>query len=214
MSSESGIMDFKKVVPTKRYNNEEIAKKAPEYAKLIETGHTPEDAVALLIPGIPPSKRRFVAEKFNKNPTLRALIAAEREKLIEQSSSQLVELNAEFVKKEYLDVYKESRENGDRGNALRALDALGRHFGMFIERSESRLIIDGQLNVSHETIDDDLRRLALTNGVKIEVIDDAEFEDISESEAAEAVHSEESELRGESPVVEGPERKGPTEGES
>lgn len=50
---------------------------------------------------------------------------------LQQEIAQRLALSEDFVMIEALDTYRECRKNGDAKNALKSLELMGRHLGMF-----------------------------------------------------------------------------------
>ena len=157
--------------------NKLIESKIPEFAQHRAAGHTGLQAMKMMYPDKPLEEQKLLLNKFVRSPAARDAVRQCRRKLFDRSSI-LKTVDMDFIKKEYLSVYDEARDAGDRNNALRVLESLGKHLGMFIERSESKLLIDGNLTVTHDAIDQDLQQLAKASGLELEFIDGI-FEEIT-----------------------------------
>tara|TARA_R100001594_G_C3993960_1_gene253068 strand:- start:52 stop:660 length:609 start_codon:yes stop_codon:yes gene_type:complete len=85
---------------------------------------------------------------------------------IREQALKDIKVNAEKVIDKVLEVYDASMQESDYTNANRAMETIGKHLGMFVDRSEQKVT---QLTKGDEpeTVKQDINRLAEVIGLKV-----------------------------------------------
>ncbi len=105
---------------------------------------------------IKPAVKRLLA-----NPLIQMRLQEIREQALKD-----IKVNAEKVIDKVLEVYEAAMQESDYTNANRAMETVGKHLGMFVDRSEQKVT---QLTKGDEpeVVKQDINRLAEVIGLKV-----------------------------------------------
>lgn len=145
--------------------------KMEKFVEALLGGMSKQDASrAAGAPGDNDAKLLRYADAMLEKPAVQDLLQRAREAAMGKMTAKLGALTVEFVETEFLAVYEEARLNGDRPNALRALENLGKYLGMFKEKTGGDTY-NTIINTSPDQVNAELERLAKAAGVEIKVIE-------------------------------------------
>lgn len=103
------------------------------------------------------------AASLLKNPKIDERIRDIREEAIKKMA-----WSADRVLDRLDEVYQHSLSNGDYSNANRSIEAVAKHLGMFVDRTESRVKLSSFNNeTDHDSVQGDIAKLAEIAGLKV-----------------------------------------------
>ena len=103
------------------------------------------------------------AASLLKNPKI-----DERVKDIREEAIKKMAWSADRVLDRLDQVYQHSLSNGDYSNANRSIEAVAKHLGMFVDRTESRVKLSSFNNeTDHDSVQGDIAKLAEIAGLKV-----------------------------------------------
>ena len=105
---------------------------------------------------IKPAVKRLLA-----NPLIQMRLQEIREQALKD-----IKVNAEKVIDKVLEVYEAAMQESDYTNANRAMETVGKHLGMFVDRSEQKVTLRTKGD-EPEVVKQDINRLAEVIGLKV-----------------------------------------------
>lgn len=112
------------------------------------------------------------AKKLLETPTVSELMNQAKDVALQKLGERVGKATVEYVESEFLSVYEEARSEGDRSNALRALESLGKYLGMFHEQKIGGDTYNTIIAATPELIDKEIERLAKAAGVRLIAMDE------------------------------------------
>lgn len=147
----------------KRFRESGLDITQERFCRLVAEGSTAKDAYATCY-GVDNS---YACNKLSVDPRVKVRISEIREAVMKDT-----EFNVTEVLSAFFDVYKESRTYKDRPSALRALENIAKHLGMFVARTETTMTLTGMSNAP-EDLPGQLEKLAKAAGVTLIMEDES-----------------------------------------